>query len=71
MALALALVLTTGSACGSGSGRAIDSCVEQPIINVSEVGQVVALAQFKEGYVVAGIRFGLGKAKEDIKGGGY
>ncbi len=57
MALALALV-ATGSACGSGSGRAIDSCVEQPIIDVSDVGQVVALARFKEGYVVAGLRFG-------------
>jgi hypothetical protein len=54
-ALALAAIAISG--CGGGRSSTIESCTEQPLINVSDVGEVKALAQFKDGYVVAGLRF--------------
>ena len=53
---AAACAAVLAAACGDAPGR-ITSCTDLGAVDVSDVGDVVALARFGDGYVVAGTRY--------------
>jgi hypothetical protein len=56
--LATAGAAAAGAAgCGGSPGQVVNVCTSRPALDVSTVGNVVALARHEDGYVIAGLMF--------------